>query len=472
MHESLRECRWFTRGWTLQELIAPKVVEFYSSDWQKIATKEEICGLLSSITGIDEVILRGADLADVSVARRMSWASGRRTTRAEDIAYCLLGIFDINLPLIYGEGLKAFRRLQEAIMVSTHDQSLFAWGHIVTHPAGLIDEEQELGLKSIPWKAPQEREPLLGLFATTPKDFETSGDISPVDHGYAHHLNRNRPPSMINGGALIDLVIFKTIASTAYWDNPIVAQPHKTDLAVLLCRVGNTGSHLVGVILHPWGDDYYSRTREIVLVDFFVSHIRFQRWTQTRHLLPQRPYPLRNGDILVRRWGSSFRCLGVERPTTTSGPAWRQKWQDKILRLEEDVVGDKEISFFFEIRRHEGIAFTLRRTEKTMTPIGPLMIGASVFETTGATMDGGMKMPNWIPKHGASFRHPAFSRVLQSPSDTWELEVANVVQISAKVDRMILDGGGGAIDVIDFFIYPHGSLPRVDSDVIYRDRSH
>jgi hypothetical protein len=456
MNERLRKCRWFTRGWTLQELIAPRNVEFYSTDWRKIATKDELCGLLSSITGIDEHILRGANLTDVSIARRMSWASRRKTTRREDIAYCLLGIFDVNLPLIYGEGLKAFRRLQEAIMNTTHDQSLFAWGYIVDHPSGLIDREQELGLNLIPWKPPQQREPLLGLFAESPEDFDTSSEISPVDHGYAHHLNRRRPPTVVNGGALIDLVIFKTIASALYWDRPAIAQPHKAELAVLLCRVGNTGSQLVGLVLHSWGDNYYSRTKELILIDTFVSHVRFQSWTQTRHIMPQRPFQLRNGDILLRRWICSFRCVGVERPTTKSGPAWRQKWQDRVLRLEEDVVGDEEINFFFEISRGEGVAITLRRISKTMKPIGSLLIGASPFGTAGTTLDDGMKMPNWIPKHRAPFRCPAFSHIMKIPSDTWKFEVEDLPRIYAKVDRMLLDEGSGAVDVVDFIMGPDG----------------
>ena len=206
-----------------------------------------------------------------------------------------------------------------------------------------------------------------------------------MDHGYAHHLNRRRPPTVVNGGALIDLAIFNTIASASYWDRPAIAQPHKVELAVLLCRVGNTGSKLVGLVLHSWGDDYYSRTKELDLVDIFVSHARFQSWTRTRHVMPQRPFQLRNGDILLRRWTSSFRFVGVERPNTRSGPAWRQKWHDRVLRLEEDVVGDEEISFFFVIHRGEGVAITLRRVLKTMKPIGSLLIGASPFETTGIT---------------------------------------------------------------------------------------
>lgn len=333
----------------------------------------------------------------------MSWASRRKTTRIEDIAYCLLGIFDVNLPLIYGEGVKAFRRLQEAIMNTTHDQSLFAWGRIVDHPSGLIDREQELGLKSIPWKPPQQREPLLGLFAESPEDFDTSSDISPVDHRYAHRLNRQRPPTVVNGGVLIDLVIFKTIASASYWDRPAIALPDKVELAVLLCRFGNTGSQLIGLVLHLWGDDYYSRTKELVLVDTFVSHFRFQSWTRTRHVMPPRPFQLRNGDILLRQWKSSFTSVGIDRPATNSGPAWRHKWHDRVLRLEEDAVGDEDICFYFEIQKGEGVAITLRRISKTMNPIGSLLIGVSPFETTGTSLDDGVEMPEWMPKHGAPF---------------------------------------------------------------------
>ncbi|KAK0387027.1 hypothetical protein NLU13_5341 [Sarocladium strictum] len=126
---SIRSSRWFTRGWTLQELIAPRQMAFFASDWTEIASKLEILPLLADITKIDQTILSTGDVGDASVAKKMSWASSRKTSRGEDAAYCLLGIFDVNMPLLYGEGaVKAFRRLQEAIMRTTHDQSLFAWG--------------------------------------------------------------------------------------------------------------------------------------------------------------------------------------------------------------------------------------------------------------------------------------------------------------------------------------------------------
>jgi Heterokaryon incompatibility protein (HET) len=119
--------KWWTRGWTLQELIAPRSVVFYSENWDRIGTKREHRGLISSFTGIHIEILYDGDVKSVCVAQRMSWASRRETTREEDIAYCLMGIFDVNMPLLYGEGEKAFLRLQEAIINTTDDHSIFAW---------------------------------------------------------------------------------------------------------------------------------------------------------------------------------------------------------------------------------------------------------------------------------------------------------------------------------------------------------
>jgi hypothetical protein len=119
--------RWYTRGWTLQELIAPADVDFYSSDWTFLGTKLGHMRTLSEFTGIDFYALGGGDLRKLTVARRMSWVSKRKTTVVEDIAYFLLGIFDINMPLLYGEGEKAFIRLQEEIMKISDDQSIFAW---------------------------------------------------------------------------------------------------------------------------------------------------------------------------------------------------------------------------------------------------------------------------------------------------------------------------------------------------------
>jgi hypothetical protein len=113
---AFRQSRWFTRGWTLQELIAPTSVEFFSKDWERLGDKGSLERDICEITGIPVAVLRGALLSSFSITERMSWARTRKTTREEDRAYCLLGIFNVNMPLIYGERReKAMKRLEEEI---------------------------------------------------------------------------------------------------------------------------------------------------------------------------------------------------------------------------------------------------------------------------------------------------------------------------------------------------------------------
>lgn len=153
-YRGAKDSLWFRRGWTLQELIAPVAVRFYDVNWQFRGTRDEHNKELEAITGIDSPVLvapgRPGYVApyEYSVADRMSWAASRQTTRTEDTAYCLLGLFDVSLPLIYGEGTGAFRRLQEAIMKSNNDLSILAWGMSHTseetrHELRLSQEESE-----------------------------------------------------------------------------------------------------------------------------------------------------------------------------------------------------------------------------------------------------------------------------------------------------------------------------------------
>lgn len=98
--ESMKESEWFKRGWTLQELIAPSNMLFLASDWTDIRWKHEICSFIHDITGVDEST---SQLQEFSIARKMSWAAGRECTRMEDTAYCLMDLFDANMPLLYSE---------------------------------------------------------------------------------------------------------------------------------------------------------------------------------------------------------------------------------------------------------------------------------------------------------------------------------------------------------------------------------
>ena len=113
---SFRKSRWFTRGWTLQELVAPASVEFFSKEGEQLGNKKSLERHIHEVTGIPVEALRGNTLSDFSISERMLWAEKRETTRKEDKAYSLLGIFDVCMPLIYGEGKdKAFKRLREEI---------------------------------------------------------------------------------------------------------------------------------------------------------------------------------------------------------------------------------------------------------------------------------------------------------------------------------------------------------------------
>lgn len=156
IEDSLQGCRWFTRGWTLQELLAPRIVELYDKDWCFRGTSLDFVHCISRITGIEQSVLRGGAIADCSVAMRMSWAARRRTTRIEDISYCLLGIFDVHMPLMYGEGSAAFRRLQEEIIKRNNDTTIFAW-------------ENDLS------QDPK----LLGAFAPSPAFFKDCSQVGP-----------------------------------------------------------------------------------------------------------------------------------------------------------------------------------------------------------------------------------------------------------------------------------------------------
>jgi len=156
-NSEFRRSKWFTRGWTLQELIAPGKVLFFGKDWIYLGERVQLSDPISKVTRIQEKVLRNSATASrASVARRMSWASGRKTTRVEDLAYSLLGIFDVHMPLLYGEGDKAFLRLQEEILKDSDDQSLFAWN------------PSSQGLDS------------RGVLAPTPDYFQSSGNIVPT----------------------------------------------------------------------------------------------------------------------------------------------------------------------------------------------------------------------------------------------------------------------------------------------------
>lgn len=158
----------------------PSEVIFFSREWVKVGKKSSLHDDLAKITGISSGILTGdLGLESASVAKRISWASHRETTRTEDIAFCLMGLFEVNMPLIYGEGANAFIRLQEEIMKHSDDHSLFSW---------------------VNTKAPADSH--CGLLASSPKEFSSSGGIVPYDD-----LESSAPYSMTNKSLRIGLYL-------------------------------------------------------------------------------------------------------------------------------------------------------------------------------------------------------------------------------------------------------------------------
>ncbi|KAI0856076.1 heterokaryon incompatibility protein-domain-containing protein [Xylaria cubensis] len=114
--QKFKNSRWFTRSWTLQELLAPESVDFFSREWKRLGNRITLQEEIRSITGIPVEALKGTPLSKFTVKERMSWAEKREAKREEDTAYSLLGIFDVHIPLIYGEGRKnAFARLRKEI---------------------------------------------------------------------------------------------------------------------------------------------------------------------------------------------------------------------------------------------------------------------------------------------------------------------------------------------------------------------
>lgn len=265
LKSAMATSRWFKRGWTLQELIGSSDLTFLSCEWIELGTKSSLCNVLAEITGIEVGILTYViPLESTSLAKRMSWASHRETTRVEDMAYCLMGLFDVNMPLLYGEGEKAFIRLQEEIMKHSDDHSLFAW----TDPTAAADDQY-------------------GLLAKKPMYFAQSGNIMPY-----REWEPSAPFSISNKGLRIELHL----------------SPYGQDLCVaaLDCPVPPHYEEFLGIYLQrvPTGADQYARVRARTLGRISARGSIATVYVRNRvHLGPQSLYPLhafqlRNGPSL------------------------------------------------------------------------------------------------------------------------------------------------------------------------------
>ena len=220
--ETFQKSSWFTRGWTLQELIAPREVLFYDAEWLTIGSKTTLAIEVAAATGIHEDSLRSShsfiSRPGSCIARKMYWASARQTSVPEDKAYCLLGLFDINMPLLYGEGIeKAFLRLQKELLSTTTDETIFAW-------------------TSRTWT--------LGLLATEPSDFSASNSIVRLN---IFEMQLRPPWAMMNIGFQFTLMP-GTWAYLTRQSSPSMQVETVNILVKLKCATGDTGASCVLVL--------------------------------------------------------------------------------------------------------------------------------------------------------------------------------------------------------------------------------
>lgn len=226
----LRLCR------TLQELIAPRKILFFDKVWANRGSKNQLLHALHTVTNIHIELLEGRkSLADFTVAQKMSWASHRRTTRKEDMAYSMLGLFDLNMPLLYGEGEKAFRRLQEEIIRTSTDLTIFAW--TMTLPPSMVrDQESRPG----PF--------LSGVLASSVDDFEDCGD-------YQSGIDGLREFSTSNLGIRIRVRIQ-------------IFSPESTNTRFYVLPVASRGVAYLGIRVRQIGHEQYLREDPFTLYNY------------------------------------------------------------------------------------------------------------------------------------------------------------------------------------------------------------
>ncbi|KAK4205078.1 heterokaryon incompatibility protein-domain-containing protein [Triangularia verruculosa] len=272
--DALGSCRWFTRGWTLQELVAPTVRSFFDVEWRPIMNRHLLV-VLSAITGIGDACLLFRDnVHKVSISERMSWASRRQTTRSEDVAYSLMGIFNICMPVLYGEGgKKAFRRLQKEIMRVSFDQSLFVW---------------------------KEALPSSGFLASSPAAFENSPKLG-------LWAPRNLAPFyMTNVGLSVRLNVVEILPKDRVWIPENILRMYdasdeevKVHLAIIGCDVLNSDNEWVVLALYvqpvPGGSFVINGK-----ISKAYRRVACDTWTAVpKGVLFQRSGPSRSVDVLI-----------------------------------------------------------------------------------------------------------------------------------------------------------------------------
>jgi len=313
---ALPECRWFTRGWCLQELVAPKVVEFFGASWQPIGSRADLTSIISKITRIDEQVLVDNTLIDsIPVARRMAWAAGRQTTREEDLAYCLLGIFSVNMPMLYGEGPRAFLRLQEEIIRTSNDLSLFAFQNALTGQ----DSPGSDNSCSQPYYC--------DLFATCPQDFAGCEDMV----GTATDIHWNDAFALTNKGLHFQRAKLQVNAQRGSYSMPLNCKSAGGRIARMHLRKVGPGlfarfydrlsRDMMGEVDLDRAEDYPTEIEEAYIITKVTSSARVQLQGADRHAIhvKSRGHNLSRALQVLQRSASSDRWDATRMQFLTQG---------------------------------------------------------------------------------------------------------------------------------------------------------
>ena len=265
--ELFRRSKWFTRAWTLQELLAPARVIFLDSDWNMFGSKGRLNDLVSDISGIANVA--SMFVLNASIATKMSWAANRTCTRPEDLAYSLLGIFRVNMPLVYGEGkYQAFARLQLEILQKSGDESIFAFFHGLRNWADVLAQSPRdfvhfKGIRSFEPRFPR------APYICTQKGLEINTILLPARTYFGEYKMYFMPLNCAREGALKPMAVrLAKINDDEYFrigDNynrsKWLTWPEEADLDIL----ANFKTVKIHIINYDYG--FYRKNRETSIVD-------------------------------------------------------------------------------------------------------------------------------------------------------------------------------------------------------------
>ena len=303
--------RWFDRGWTLQELLAPSNLQFFDHNWVYLNTRENWRSKIEAATRIDQKYLSYLGYKEACIAVKMSWMANRVTTKVEDTAYALLGLFEVRIQTDYGEGSAAFTRLQETLIERQEDQdeSIFAW----------TDPTKQLLIRKPASETNNEKLKFYGLLAPWPSCFANMS--STVANSEGNRMSRI-PYNIHNKGVVFHLPAFSPNHENGlHWNNLRAKKRTKYDLSLNCWIVGKEDKG--SITIHLVRDNQKSKWRRVVEEDLMIakykrtSYDSIMGWQKTREAhIPHVPDSETNRAEELSHWiikRDILPVLGIER---------------------------------------------------------------------------------------------------------------------------------------------------------------